>query len=198
MLRMPIVIRQRILLAIAARATTVWNRLLGHGVEMDRLHGGPGPHGLHYRQRLYRGRQHAQLLRLWQVGWRLRSRRQRYGLSRLFCGDSRNPVPQQLHPGIRRLRLWARLSRLCKRDLHGDAVGMLPVPTRRRGNELEFRANQAAACSWYRYFWKPAKTRPMSSALPRSATASAMELWYFSRSKGVSLSWSSSSTPTFT
>lgn len=46
----------------------------------------------------------------------------------------------------------------------------------------------AADSSWYRYFWNPANTFPISSGLPRSATASAMESRYFSRSNGVSFS----------
>jgi len=33
---------------------------------------------------------------------------------------------------------------------------------------------QAKAWGWYRYFWKPAKTRPISSACPKSAKASAV------------------------
>src|ERR1035441_5350523 len=54
------------------------------------------------------------------------------------------------------------------------------------------------APGWYRYFWKPAKMYPISSGLPRSATASAMALWYFSFSKGDSFARSNSSTPTLT
>src|SRR5919107_506547 len=45
---------------------------------------------------------------------------------------------------------------------------------------------------------KPMKTRPMSSGLPRSATASAIELLYFNATNGVSFSWSSSCRPTRT
>jgi len=43
---------------------------------------------------------------------------------------------------------------------------------------------QAAICGWYRYFWKPAKTRPISSGRPSSARASAIESWYLRRNKG--------------
>ncbi len=50
----------------------------------------------------------------------------------------------------------------------------------------------------YKYRWKPVNTLPISSGLPKSATASAMESLYFNRSNGVSLVWSSSSTPTLT
>ncbi len=50
----------------------------------------------------------------------------------------------------------------------------------------------------YRYCWNAENTRPISAGCPRSATASAMELWYLRRSSGVSFSGSSSSTPTTT
>ena len=52
----------------------------------------------------------------------------------------------------------------------------------------DFGEAHAATPCWYRYFWKPVKVRRMSSAFPRSATASEIELWYFRRSNGVSLS----------